>query len=203
MPSRVDGVHRRERRVGQRSSGGWVQVAQLLQVACLDEHVLGHRPIRSETGSGWERGAAAVHLAGVLATLDTGPATAAAPEQHHDHRVALCQAVDVGADRVDPAGSLVPDGAAEERPVGAGMQNVQVRMAQTGTCDLDPHLAGAGLRYLRLLQAECARTYEFYCAHSQFLPCCMRSSEQRADEPAVEDEAGAGAPGGLIGGEKS
>jgi hypothetical protein len=59
----------------------------------------------------------------------------------------------------------VPDGAAEERPVGAGMQNVQVRMAQTGTCDLDSHLTGAGLRYLGLLQPESARTYEFYCAH--------------------------------------
>ena len=105
-----------------------------------DEHVLGHAAVEAEAAA--EGADLRLVLAVVLGREPAGAAAPAAPRAVDGHRLALLEALDAGAERLDPARVLVAEGEGEvevHRPL-RPLHQVQVRVACPGATDLDQDL---------------------------------------------------------------
>src|SRR5690606_2311669 len=129
---------------GERSRFDRVQVSERYEQAWRrDQHVLGHAAVRAETAA--HRGDAGVIFAVILRRGLAGSATSAAPAAVDEDRITLLPAVDPLAERGDVAGVFMPEGERSLHPQ-VVVQDVQVRVADTGASDLHEYLARPGVR---------------------------------------------------------
>ena len=153
MERELDRVVGRQRGVGQRRRVARIEIPERHEQPRVgDEHVLGHAAVAAEAAAG------RAELRRALAQgLQPGPARAAAPAAPRPvdrDGLADLPALHARAERLDPAGVLVPE--RERQLVGqkarGPLHHVQVGVARTRPADLHEHLARPRLRHRHVPQ---------------------------------------------------
>ena len=143
----------REPGIGQRRRLDRVKAAERdQQPGCRDEHERGESAVAPEPAA--ERPDLGCVLAEVLLRQPTGTAAAAAPRPVHGDRVTDLEALYAGAERLHPAGVLVPERERQRKVkrTRRPFHQVQVGMAGTSPRHLDQHLPGSRLGHLDLAE---------------------------------------------------
>ena len=172
----LHGVVGSESGVGEGRGVAGVEVAERKQQAAMwDQQVLGHAAVEAEPAA--EGADLRLPLAVVLRRGAAGPAAPAAPGPVDRNRLALLEALDSGAERLDPSGVLVPEGEGKVeihlplRP----LHQVKVRMTGAGAADLDQHLSRAGLGHLDVPKLRRLLPLRQLVGLHGFLPQCLTS----------------------------
>ena len=151
--------------VSKRSGARHVDALDLVGVLCGNLDVLGHSAVGPDAWSQRKHRAAAADSACVVPASEARSADTTRPDCSNQHRIPHLQISDRFADGGHVARSLVSHGRSEERPVFVLVQDVQVRVTETGTDDLDQDLRFGDLGEGSVLDLDSAGSDELECAH--------------------------------------
>lgn len=167
VPHRVDRVHRRHARVGQRRRGCRVEVTDQREVTLVGLDVVGHPAVDGNARRGRELGPRARHRARVVTAGAAVSTLAARPDGPHQDAVADRYLGDPGPDALHDAGRLVAEGGAEEGPRLVHTEQMHIGMTQPGRLHTDQGFALRRGGHLDLLDLCDAGGSKFERAHGE------------------------------------